>query len=71
MENLNDLIWTDEDNVASPQELGITMHEMCMIAFCDGGIVGVGGSYNGGTYDTAGNSPACSKDADNRSLACW
>lgn len=27
MENLNDLIWTDEDNAASPQDLGIKMHD--------------------------------------------
>ena len=42
MENLNDLIWTDEENSDNnniqPQEHN-PMKETCMIAFCTDGIV--------------------------------
>ena len=42
MENLNDLIWTDEDSnedgeVSAP---AVEMHTICMIAFCGNGYSG-------------------------------
>ena len=57
MENLNDLIWMDEEdsgnNNIQPQEHD-PMHETCMIAFC-----------------TAGNFPGCTKDrANGIALSC-
>ena len=55
MENLNDLIWTDEDvnesDDASTQ--GSEMYKVCMIAFCDsivrsgGGTTPSGGAVGG------------------------
>ncbi len=60
MENLNDLIWTDENDEADTQDAG--MHEVCMIAFCDHSI-SVGG-------DTAGNFYACGPDSPYRSIPC-
>ncbi len=41
MENLNDLIWTDEDDDDSVNTLGVNMRQICMIAFCQS-IVGGG-----------------------------
>ena len=43
MENLNDLIWTDEDDDDSVNTLGVNMRQICMIAFCQS-IVGGGKS---------------------------
>lgn len=56
MENLNDLIWTDEegndDNDIQPQNE--SMHQKCMIAFCG----------------TAGNFYGCINDRPMRTLSC-
>lgn len=60
MENLNDLIWTDEDSNenddARTQDSG--MHEVCMIAFCGG-------------MDSAGPSGfACGREWTYKTAAC-
>ncbi len=34
MENLNDLIWTDEDENNEVSTQGSEMYRVCMIAFC-------------------------------------
>lgn len=64
MENLNDLIWTDEDADTNSEisTQGIEMTRVCMIAFCGGGI-GVGG-------DIAGNFYGCIQDAPYRMSPC-
>lgn len=60
MENLNDLIWTDEtgNENGGADSQGSNMHNICMIAFC--GVVR--GSSDGGSYDTAASDFACSRD---------
>ena len=58
MQNLNDLIWSDEEDSDNIQPQNERMHEICMIAFC--GVVRGGGS--GGGYDTAASDFACSRD---------
>ena len=58
MENLNDLIWTDEEddgnNEIQPQN--DNMHKACMVAFCG---------------DTAGNFFGCIQDSFYRTMACF
>lgn len=41
MENLNDLIWADEDDDDTVSTLGVNMRQICMIAFCQS-VVGGG-----------------------------
>lgn len=65
MENLNDLIWSDEEDSDNIQPQNERMHEICMIAFC--GVVRGGGSGGG---DTAGNVYACIQDGAKRSGTC-
>lgn len=62
MENLNDLIWTDEDGDENSgvSTQGSEMARICMIAFCG---IGVGG-------DTAGNFYGCCQDSAYRTIAC-
>ena len=64
MENLNDLIWTDEDADKNSEisTQGSEMTRVCMIAFCGGGI-SVGG-------DIAGNFYGCTRDASYGTVAC-
>ena len=56
MENLNDLIWTDEEdsgnNNIRPQEHE-PMHEKCMIAFCADSAGNTGYACNVSVYRTA------------------
>lgn len=58
MDNLNDLIWTDEDgnddNSTQPQNE--RMYQKCMIAFCD--------------VQTAGNFYGCIKDRVLGTISC-
>lgn len=45
MENLNDLIWTNEEDDSNVSSMGVNMREICMYAFCQG-VVGHGGGNN-------------------------
>lgn len=56
MENLNDLIWADEEDNGSNdiQPQNERMHEVCMIAFCG----------------TAGNFYGCTSDRPMRTASC-
>lgn len=71
MENLNNLIWTDEDgddnNDIQTQRI---MVELCLVAFCtvenSGGLECPGG----GIADTAGNFFGCWQDRAYRTIAC-
>ena len=43
MENLNDLIWTDEDSNQNGETStqGTEMHKVCMVAFCANNSAGM------------------------------
>lgn len=58
MENLNDLIWTDEDDDDSVSTFGVNMRQICMIAFCQG-IVGGGGKTPPPGAQPVGEGYAC------------
>lgn len=60
MENLNSLIWTDEDTGIGTQSIDYKpMKEMCILVFCT--IKYVDGS-GGGSGGPAGNLYVCNKD---------
>jgi len=52
MENLNDLIWTDEDENSTQSLEGPPMAKLCMVAFCD--IIYPGPPSIGGTLEPVG-----------------
>ena len=54
MENLNDLIWTDEDSDESSDvsTQGTEMYKACMVAFCADNSAGIC-THCGGPYKTA------------------
>lgn len=71
MENLNDLIWTDENDNKGNSTSGIDglpMIEACMICLCL--IDPSSGSGGSGGHDTAGNLYACKWDAPYTSFPC-
>lgn len=61
MENLNNLIWTDEDdnNGNGIQPHGTPMEEACLVAFCKTSTPGGGPGGIPGGIGTSGTSIAC------------
>lgn len=62
MENLNNLIWTDEISTCCLNPDPRPMRELCIVAFCS--------SDSSGIIDTAGSFYGCGIDAIFRTIAC-
>ena len=71
MENLNDLIWTDEDSNENGESgtMGTEMYKVCLVAFCDS-IVRGGSTGSNGPSESASNNFSCGGSKYSHSGPC-